>query len=444
MGSFNETCALSGLAIKPGDPVKIMFLTRNPYAGRSDQKYAHRGCYHNDHWFLRTPPISGVYNDYGGAQFEESCLTRLIEDLFSKDVAEQPFGFNRYHAHPTPKKPTIHELLKLAWQGRILVKDDGSSSSVYKSLKQQQQKLGLPEEKKENYSHFPTWKKVLKLLKKAKLPTMSDQDKKGFNAQKVRNGVVVVNFNDYSENQSNLEKAAEVLGKKYDCRLVFKEYCRGSELQKSDPCLMVVAKGGFDDSSILLGPTLDNLKKQINKHPEHYNMAKLGRKLPVLAVMVRQDVWDIYCNVKYVHWHKDHDYSVDGISKKMEQFLQIPKQEYVDLGERPDLIKSLRKLKFYQLKELFVTIPFQTSLGEHVERACELLSEGKITEEDFKNLLLNCAEAIRVEYILGHSFQAWQIPIISGQESQFELKLAINKGVNQIIKNEIKKEKRQG
>ena len=122
MGSFNETCAISGLPIGCGDLVKLVFLSRNPFCS-ADEHFYHRGCYHYDHWCMRTPPISGKYDDYGRCKFKENYLTRLIEKMFIDDIVELPFGFNQYHAHSVPKKPTIHQLLDAAWQGRLLVRD---------------------------------------------------------------------------------------------------------------------------------------------------------------------------------------------------------------------------------------------------------------------------------------------------------------------------------
>lgn len=353
MGSFNETCALSGLSIRPDDPVKILFLTRNPYANGIDQQYACRGNYHTDHWFLRTPPISGIYNDYGKAEFKESYLTSLIEDLFSKDIVEQPFGFNKYYSPSISKNPTINQLLNLAWNGRLLIRDDGYASSVSNSYKRQREFLGLPEEEKRNYSHFPTWKKVFELLSKAELPMMLECDQKGYNAQDVRDGVVVVNFNDYSTNEEKLKKAIKVLDKYYDCKLVYKEHYQGKELFKTDPCLIVVAKGGFNDLSILMGPDLDNIQDQINQHPQHYKLTHSTRNLPVLAVMVRQDVWNVYSSIKYTSWCKDRDFSVNGFEKTTLEILKITDEEREDCKNNPDAIKSLKKNKKFSIERTF-------------------------------------------------------------------------------------------
>ena len=107
MGSFNEVCALSGLGINCGTPVKVLFLTRNPHVG-SNQQFAQRGCYHYDQWFLRTPPIDGEYSDYGQAKIKESYLTKLIEKVFAEDIIVRPFGFNKYHARNVPPEPNIN------------------------------------------------------------------------------------------------------------------------------------------------------------------------------------------------------------------------------------------------------------------------------------------------------------------------------------------------
>jgi hypothetical protein len=69
MGSFDYTCAISGLPIAGGEAVRYLLLTQNPY---------HRGvkagsfvCYSTDHWFPRVFPIRAKYNDYGSEVIEQ-------------------------------------------------------------------------------------------------------------------------------------------------------------------------------------------------------------------------------------------------------------------------------------------------------------------------------------------------------------------------------------
>jgi hypothetical protein len=64
MGSFDYTCAVSGLPIGAGDDVRLMLLTQNPY--HHGKKAGAMTCGMNDVWFPRTFPLRGRYNDYGG------------------------------------------------------------------------------------------------------------------------------------------------------------------------------------------------------------------------------------------------------------------------------------------------------------------------------------------------------------------------------------------
>lgn len=58
MGSFSMTCAVSGLTIEEGDPIRAFLLTENPYAG-DGVHYIH-GL-----WASRTWPLRATYADYG-------------------------------------------------------------------------------------------------------------------------------------------------------------------------------------------------------------------------------------------------------------------------------------------------------------------------------------------------------------------------------------------
>lgn len=86
MGSWNATCALSNLPILSGDPCVFLILTRNPYNDGSEQ-----GNYHNAFWFVRSVPLFGTYDDYGGMTWdeEEKPLTKSIENQFKLDFLLQ-------------------------------------------------------------------------------------------------------------------------------------------------------------------------------------------------------------------------------------------------------------------------------------------------------------------------------------------------------------------
>jgi hypothetical protein len=224
MGSFNETCALSNLHITYGVPVKVLFLTQNPYVV-SDQHEAQRGVYHYDNWFCRTPPFNGKYDDYGNAKFKESPLTKLIADVFDTDVVERPFGHNRYHAPPVIKGKGINHYLAAAWEGRLLVQDD-----------YHRPKGEVPE-------NVPTWERVHALLKQAKMP-LQIESKSGencYNAQPITHGVVCVHYEAYSGAKKKLQKAEAVLKEHYDCKIINKF----ADRDDYEPAMIVVPKGAL-------------------------------------------------------------------------------------------------------------------------------------------------------------------------------------------------------
>ena len=84
MGSWIETCAISGLPINHGHEVGVIYLTQS--SRRPDLM---RDCYSTDSWRPCTLPIWGKYDDYGRIAFHEhksqaDLLRRtkdFIEDL---------------------------------------------------------------------------------------------------------------------------------------------------------------------------------------------------------------------------------------------------------------------------------------------------------------------------------------------------------------------------
>lgn len=83
MGCWNETCAISNLPIRAGDPTYLVMLTNTPW----EYKDGRTGCYFNDHWFLRALPVLGEYDDYGKIEnWEENWIVDLINDQFKIDL----------------------------------------------------------------------------------------------------------------------------------------------------------------------------------------------------------------------------------------------------------------------------------------------------------------------------------------------------------------------
>jgi hypothetical protein len=408
MGSFNEVCAISHINIGYGDPVRLLFLTRNPYV-ESDEHEAQRGCYHHDNWFVRTPPIKGKYDDYGRCKFTEDTTTKLIVDCFQKDLVERPFGFNQYHAHAVLKGMGIDEYLQAAWQGRLLVQDEYTRA-----------RTKVPD-------NWPTWEKVHALLgEKFTLQIEGKEDgKEGFNAIPVMPGVVCVIYNSYSNEEKNLKKAAKVIEKVYDCKLIFK-----FEDRKNDPCLMVTAKGAFDNPSMLFQEELT--KNKLNTHPEMArHTIREGRNLPVLAVMVREDVWQSYCNVVPNPRFESEYFKLKTVEEIVESLQQTVKG-MKEVHERD----MTRDAKIFPLMgdivrdSLLYSLPFMTSPKCHLVAAIE---KGLPTDE----LIRDIAELIRVEMVMARLCHPWHIPGLGGQDGEWDLRTKILSDMAAISKKEL-------
>ncbi len=387
MGSFNETCALSGINIGCGDPVKLLFLTQNPYL-MCDQHEAKRGCYHYDQWFCRTPPITGKYDDYGRAAFKDGPIPKLIAAVFDKDTIERPFGHNQYHAHPVTHGKGLGHYIEAAWDGRLLVTDDYGRDHT-----------PVPDA-------WPTWERVHEMLRAAQLKIMGSDDSAGYNAQPVLPGIVCVHFNSYNDNTKKLKRVEEVLAEKYDTKLVLQH----EDNPKGEMCLIVTAKGAFKNTKLLHQGHI--YRAALDNHPENNRPSwRKDRQLPVLAVMVRQDVWDVYCTLHIPPGWRDFANSVGDFRTRIETCLKAEGE-----GDDEEMRQIIREMNLNQsLREVFVNIPFMTMPAEHLKAAAK--------DKKFKgmdDLVQSLAELARVEFVLATLNQAWHVPALGGQDTFWE------------------------
>lgn len=130
MGSWDETCFVSNLAIGCGDKVRYWLITRNPYAGVS----ASGGCYSNDQWFPRSPALQGEYDDYGNIRYTgpQEYMDFILKQ-FDEDMIELDEGDNPYHEQATSKNGMTFDDLQ-SWMGdnRIVV-HGGRSMNIDRS-----------------------------------------------------------------------------------------------------------------------------------------------------------------------------------------------------------------------------------------------------------------------------------------------------------------------
>ena len=405
MGSFNEVCALSGMNIGYGDKVRVLFVTQNPYVN-ADQRYAQRGCYHYDNWFVRTPPLAGVYDDYGRAKIKDSPMTELIAECFDRDVIEMPFGYNHCHHLPVVKGRGLDHYFEAALEGRLLVQDEYTRPRT------------KPPES------FPTWQKVHEILKKADLPIQIEVDA-GFNAQPVLPGIVSLIFNAYEGEDERLQEAKKVLDAHYDSKMVYtipdREY---------EPCLMLVPKGAFDDPTLLTN--VEELKYKMQRHPSH---DQKYRQLPVLYIMVRDDVWRAYCTqkIKEPSWHSGEPFTIQRTMEKLKK----ASEQHGKLMKHAD--EDVRALigDSIGFRDLMTTIPFQTMPSTHITASLD--------KTDFPRdiLLLACAELSQVEYMMSRLHLSWHIPSLGGQEGEWDTRTKLLRKIAKLSEAQLKKEQQE-
>ncbi len=132
MGSWNETCAVSGLSIRSGEKIAFIALAQNPWnyeeltglkGLKEDEEppvyyKGSSGCYATDLWAPICLPIFGEYNDYGTIDNISSSEDELKQfvDAFS-DCIPLDVGENEYHDVATGKLD-IDSILELIREGR--------------------------------------------------------------------------------------------------------------------------------------------------------------------------------------------------------------------------------------------------------------------------------------------------------------------------------------
>ena len=425
MGSFNTICALSGLQITPGTKIKILFATLSPYAFKSDDSFFN----FNKSFFARTLPISAVYDDYGNFEIEDtkenSLIKKSIVHLFKKDAIKVPYGYNQYHSSALTKDMTFESIVAASLNGRLRIKDDGYAKDVIKHY------VEIYDVKKpESDINFPTWRKVSKIMSDNGFDLMMDKDNGTFNVQKVTNPIVSVDFLLYENVLENLQNVQKVLEPIYDCKIFYKKNKYFNEIQESEPILMVYPKGYNDNPSILYKVNDFYYQKNANIHPEHLKGVK-KRKLPVVFLNIREDVWNVYKNVKIESYYNNSSYNVDSIKNSI---LEVA-NGIVD-----------NSLKYYKhslervVRNYLNLIPFQTQPLNHYEIIVEHLKKNNRSSE-LEGITNTFAEIIKIEIVMSHLLKTWNTNFYGHQEKYLKEWKSVNSGLLDILNEEILQEK---
>lgn len=394
MGCFNETCALSGYPIRYENPIRLLFIVENPVEG---SKVADRGLYSTAQWFPRTPPIRGKYNDYGRADFDtNSFVVRVIEEVFKKDLIEKPFGFNECHDIDVTIGKGINHYCECAFEGRLEVRSVTGRQFYHPPR-----------------PSFPTWKSVQKLLEKAKLQIMSDNEShNGFNALELMYGIVVVTYNSYDDKElkQQLSLAEAAIGSKFAVKMVYERHGR----KKEDPCLIVTKKGAFDDPSVLAERYLSEVAQTLKTKPSYMNdQEKIG--LGVLQVMIREDVWQTYLALG------DVDQWVERIQQAKKSTMRIAGHD-ADFSE----VTLSQLMRFDDV--------YQTALSRHIVTASGM----DAPDSDQEGLIRACAELLTVNDVMKKLHLTWHVPCLGGQTEHYDLRCDLQKRLHDIAKKDLK------
>lgn len=232
MGSFASTCAVSGIPLEVGDPVRWYLLTENPYDD-------HLVCYSHDMWFPRSWPVRAQYNDYGSIEkydVESPAVFSTVECL-KLDLVEVGMGDNQYHDVATEKGMSFAATLEAIWEKRIQVsRDVDTTDPVLKSLRttlpaEDQDKL----EKLKIKPGFPTLRGVECVLRNAGFPVLSAdaQTAEAFMVDEVEYGRCRVRINGLGEHEERLRAALPILSEEYAAVITIgsRAYAHCAEIQ---------------------------------------------------------------------------------------------------------------------------------------------------------------------------------------------------------------------
>lgn len=420
MGCFSFTCAVSGLPIGHGDPVRYMLLTRNPYGERA--------CYMHDDWFPRTLPIRAKYNDYGSIEdIEEGPLRDLIMEGLQRDLHEQGWGDNSVHDVPVKIDMTFEKLLEALWEERVKVRrkvdtfwPSVEEKAANEKLREALAMLGKPEKEVEpappkpfeatQFRGVPSMRSVESILRAGKV------DLEKFMVNEEEHGSVRVRLKDYGDKKQHIMalEALEPLLTDYVTviRAGTGTYSHGYPQLFCFPNPDADFHGGFTRQEMESNAPLD-----------------------VTQMMIREDVWQALLTLKL-----DNDYrkprfirfpqyhrSIKKLAQNLHYFVgqphfSEPEEEKVDPKKSVSenslelLTKRMERQRSTEYKEPVLgewffksPIPFTLGQGEHVKM---LRDKGPLADEHVQVI----AEMAFISQILGTTRHMWRPSTSAGPQ----------------------------
>jgi hypothetical protein len=237
MGSFASTCAVSGIPLEVGDPVRWYSLTENPY----DDNLV---CYSHDMWFPRSWPVRAKYNDYGSIEEYDASSPSVFAtvECLKRDLVEVGMGDNSCHDVPTAKGMSFEATLEAIWEKRIQVSRDTEDPVLAKiraSTKAAREALKLSSEEEEPRPRaipgFPTLRGVEAVLRQAGFPVLTAEGKEpeAYMVDEIEYGRCRVRVHGYGEHTEQLQAILPILQHEYAAVVTVgsRAYANSAEIQ---------------------------------------------------------------------------------------------------------------------------------------------------------------------------------------------------------------------
>lgn len=410
MGHFSITCAVSGLPISCGTPVKALLVSQNPYEES-------RACYTNGRWVPRTHPIDASYNDYGSINYikaSEQEKQLWLEGL-KIDLVEQGWGRNTIHDTPTRKEMSFEDLINSLSDGRLQVEREINDIFPENKILKEFLNERKPDPVEENLKRqIPTVDNITKIL-------VEHGGFKEFACYGLENSVIVReielgmvsvmagSFND--KNSSDFfAKVTEVLN-------------------KAGFITAVTASSEHNTKRVIVHPGLEC--------EVVYGRTKPERPVRVDLALIRRDVWDAILSKKVECWwlydskqkHLTYPELLKNITEVWNNYRN--KKAYADFTEA--LIQKRSRFNIFEDR-----LPYFITQGCHARIASAM--DWKPEEE--KAFLENVAGIYFIDLYMSKTRFYWTpSEIIGPQDPEWKSEVEFLKICKDIASKEYKEER---
>jgi len=431
LGSFNATCAISGLPIGPGDPVRYLLLSGN---------YSERGpvCMPFDKWEPRTFPIRAEYNDYGSIENpEEGIGPQLWLDGLKRDLVPQGWGDNSCHDVPTDPDMTWGQLLEALWEGRVLIDPKKARGmSLLDRVLEASDKILLEKARKKRLDPevpegVPTLERIKNVL--SGHPAFNGWGNDGFMVDETERAVVRVRWHG-QDRIDHLETARDLLNEGY-------------------AALLVSGSGNYSDEAEVLVFAKPGVRCGRGMHHEAYYAPR-----PVAPMMIREDVWQALLKLDTVErslWGSEEmgsktDRSLGAYKKAVRDLYgrRLKQQEVLEATAKSDLEVAIEAVKtsgvYPKPNSLTHALEDPLTLSFGWGGHWELLVDKALPAEEISDTLDAVAESLYVCTALMWVRYLWQPSHTVGpQFGSFNMHEAYHKAMAQIAYERHEEDRKQ-